>query len=86
MTLSVNTCSTSIPSLAPPDIPSFNGGQLGRPKATKRLSDDPEYKQLQKEVKKYRQQMKRAKTDEGRRLAEKRLQEALDAIEAMKGR
>jgi hypothetical protein len=45
------------------DIPVFTGGKVGRPKATRKLADNPEYQRLAKERKKYREQVNRAKTD-----------------------
>jgi hypothetical protein len=66
------------------DIPAFTGGKTGRPKASRRLSDDPEYQRLVKDIKKYRLQVSRATTEDARVGAEGRVQTAVEGIDALK--
>jgi hypothetical protein len=62
------------------NIPVFTGGRVGRPKPTRKLADNPEYQRLAKERKKYREQVKRAKTDVERQRAEERFHATVEAL------
>jgi hypothetical protein len=62
-------------------IPVFTGGKVGRPKSQNPLlADNPEYQRLAKERKKYREQVKRAKTDVERQRAEERFHATVEAL------